>query len=106
MGRLKDSPFLVEAVRPLKKRIIRELGDSGFLLGRHEKDGADAPVDFRLMDQLMRAAPDPDRSIGKFARGVKVDPGVRLPRLPALHRPKRRWKLAGQGKPYDYMKEI
>ena len=53
----------------------------------------------------MRAVQHPDRSIGKFARGVKVGLGVRLPRLPALYRPKRRWKLAGQGTPDDHLVE-
>ena len=41
------------------------------------------------------------RMIWDFPLGVKVGPGARLPRLPALHRPKRRWKLAGQGNPEE-----
>ena len=64
---------------------------------RHEEDKADPPVDFRFMDKLM--------STGKIARGVKVGPGVGLPRLPALYRPKRRWTLAGQGNLDDDMEE-
>ena len=72
MGRIKDSPFPVEAVRSLKNRII-----SGFPLGRHEEDRPDPPVDFRFLDQLMREE-------------SKVGSGVRFPRLPELYRPKRR----------------
>ena len=72
MGRVKDSPFSVGAVRSLKNGIISELESLGFSLGRQEEDRPDLPVDFRFMDQLMRSAHDPDRSIGKFARGVKV----------------------------------
>ena len=57
------------------------------------------------MDQLLRAAQDPDRGIGKFARRVRVGPGARLPRLPALYRPKREWKLPGQENPDGYLDE-
>ena len=93
MGRVKESPFPREAVVSLKSRIINQLERSGFLLGRHEKDRTDTPVDFRFMH----------RSIGKFERGVKVGPGARLLRLPALYRPKRKWKLPGQENPDDYL---
>ena len=34
--------------------------------------------------------------------GVRVGPGTRLPRLSALYRPKRKWRLAGQGDLEDY----
>ena len=51
----------------------------------------------------MRAARDPDRGVGDFALDVRVGPGARLPRLPALYSPKRRWKLAGQGTPEEYL---
>ena len=34
--------------------------------------------------------------IGDFALGVRVGPGVRLPRLSALYANKRRWKLPEQ----------
>ena len=93
MGRVKESPFPHEAVVSLKTRIIDQLERSGIPLARHQEDRTDTPVDFRFMDQLLRAAQDPDRGIGKFARGVRVGPGARLPRLPALYRPKRKWKL-------------
>ena len=73
-GTSQGLPFPVDAVRSLKSRTISELESLGFLLGRHEEDRPDLQVDFRFMEQLMRAARDPDRSIGKFARGVKVGP--------------------------------
>ena len=43
--------------------------------------------------------------IGQFARGVRVGPGARMPRLPALYRPKRKWKLASQASPLDDLEE-
>ena len=36
-----------------------------------------------------------------FARGVRVGPGVRLPRLPALYSKKKRWQLPEQKYPED-----
>ena len=102
-GRVNASPFPRDAVESLKKRISRHLDESGIPLERHEEDRSEMPIDFRFMDQMLKAAQDPDRGIGEFARGVRVGPGARLPRLPALYRPKRRWKLAGQGDPEDYL---
>ena len=55
------------------------------------------------MNQTLRAARDPGRGVGDFALGVRVGPGARLPRLPALYRPKRRWKLAGPGNTEEYL---
>ena len=48
---------------------------------------------------------DPEVAIGSFAGGVRVGPDVRMPRLPALYRPKRRWKLPEQSDPPDYLEE-
>ena len=105
VGRVKESPFPHEAVVSLKTRIIDQLERSGIPLARHQEDRTDTPVDFRFMDQLLRAAQDPDRGIGKFARGVGVGPGARLPRLPAIYRPKRKRKLPGQEHPDGYLDE-
>ena len=63
------------------------------------------PIDFRYLDLLLRASRDPEVALGSFAKGVRVGPGARLPRLPALYRPKRKWKLADQGDPDDYREE-
>ena len=51
---------------------------------------------------LLRCAEDPEFGLGKFALGVRVGPGVRMPRLPAL---KRKWRLASQPDPLDYLEE-
>ena len=37
--------------------------------------------------------------------GVRVGPGARLPRLPALYKPKTKWRLTDQGDPEDYQEE-
>ena len=42
-------------------------------------------------------------SIGDFAQGVRVGPGARLPRQPALYPSKRKWRLPGQEDATDYL---
>ena len=59
----------------------------------------------RFLDLLLRAAQDPDRQLGSFAQGVKVGPGTRMPRHPALYRPKRKWRLDSQRGPTSWQLE-
>ena len=44
-------------------------------------------------------------NLGSFASGVRVGPGARLPRLPALYAPKKKWRLAEQSDPVRYQEE-
>ena len=53
-------------------------------------------MDFRFMDLVLKLADDPEIGIGSYAQSVRVGPGIRMPRLPALYRPKRRWRFPGQ----------
>ena len=57
------------------------------------------PIDFRFLDVMLRAAEDPEVGRGGFAGGVRVGSGVRMPRLPALCRPKMKWRLTEQATP-------
>ena len=102
MGRITESPFVREAVDSLN-RIFRHLEQLGIPLEGTKDDRTDTPIDFRLVDQMLRAARDLDRGVGDFALGVRVGPGARRPRLPALYRPERRWDMAGQGNPEEYL---
>ena len=38
-------------------------------------------------------------------RGVRVGPGSCMPRLPALYKPKRNWRLLDQEDPLDYVEQ-
>ena len=87
LGRIKECPFPIEAVNSLKKEIVDSLSSRGLNLKREEGDRDELPIDFRFLDLLLRAAHDPDRQLGSFAQGVKVGPGTRMPRHPALYRP-------------------
>ena len=53
----------------------------------------DVPIDYRFLDILLRAAEDPEVGLGEYAHGVKVGPGTRMPRLPAVYKPKKKWRL-------------
>ena len=61
------------------------------------------PIDYRYLGLLLRVADDPEVGIAEYAQGVRVGPGVRMPRLPALYRQKRRWRLPEQTDPLDYL---
>ena len=54
---------------------------------------------------MLRAAEDPEVHLGSFAEGVRVGPGARLPRLPALYARKKKWRLPEQADPLDYQEE-
>ena len=52
------------------------------------QDRTDLPIDYRFLELLLDASGDPEVGLGLFARGVRVGPGSRLPRLPALYEEK------------------
>ena len=52
---------------------------------------------------LLQIADDPEIGLGDYSQGVRVGPGNRMPRLPALFRPKKKWRLASQFDPLDYL---
>ena len=43
--------------------------------------------------------------MGQFSQGVRVGPSVRMPRLLALYKPKRKWRLAAQADPSNCLEE-
>ena len=63
----------------------------------------DVPIDYRFLDVLLRAADDPEIGLGEYVQGVKVGPGTRMPRLPALYKAKKKWRLPSQVDPLDYL---
>ena len=66
-------------------------------------DRTDVPINFRFLQLLLQIAADPEIGLGDYSQGVKVGPGTRMPRLPALFRPKKKWRLASQFDPLDYL---
>ena len=105
LGRVQENPFSENDIQDLKQDVIDELERAGLELKREENDRRDIPTDFRYMDLLLKAAEDPEVGFGQFSQGVRVGPSVRMPRLPALYRPKRKWRLGAQEDPSIYLEE-
>ena len=105
LGRVKESPFSEKDIQDLKQDVINELERAVLELKREANDRRDVPIDFRYLDLLLRAAEDPEVGLGRFSQGVRVGPSVRMPRIPALSRPKRKWRSAAQADPLNYLEE-
>ena len=105
VGQVESDPFSTSEIGALKEDIVRSLAMHGMGLQRSAQDRKDVPIDFRFMQLLLKAAGDPDVSLGDFARGVRVGPGARLPRLPALCARKRKWKLPEQNSPASWQED-
>ena len=89
MGKVEESPFPSDEILQLKKSVIDVAGRAGIRILRKSGDRVDVPIDYRFLDVLLRAADDPEVGFGEYAQGVKVGPGTRMPRLPALYKPKK-----------------
>ena len=96
LGNVSKSPFSPESITELKNEVITRARSHGMELLRTESDRNDVPFDFRFMDLVL---------LGDYAQGVRVGPGIRIPRLPALFRRKRRWRLPEQTDPLEYLDE-
>ena len=103
MGKVEESPFPPDEVLRLKSTVIDAAGRAGIHILRKSGDRVDVPIDYRFLDVLLRAAEEPEVGLGEYAQGVKVGPGTRMPRLPALYKPKRKWRLPSQVDPLDYL---
>ena len=103
MGKVEESPFPPDEVLRLKSTVAGAAGRAGIRMHRESGDRVDVPIDYRFLDVLLRAADDPEIGLGEYAQGVKVGPGTRMPRLPALYKPNRKWRLPSQVDPLDYL---
>ena len=81
VGRVEHCPFDAQSVRELKDSTVEALKRHGSELRRELADRRDLPIDFRYLDLLLRAAGDPEVHLGSFAKGVRVGPGARLPKI-------------------------
>ena len=105
LGKVDSSPFGQKEIAQLKADVISSLLGLGLKIKTSTEDSQDALLDYRFLE-LLTAAHDPDVSIGSFAAGVRVGPGVRLPRLPALYKAKKRWSLSEQSDPVAHLEEV
>ena len=99
LGKVEGCPFDATETDALKFELIEDMEKHELDVGRKQGDREELPIDFRFLGLLLEAAEDPEVGLGDFAQGVCVGPGSRMPRLPALYRAKRRWRLASQADP-------
>ena len=103
MGKIDACPFPPDDVAQLRQAVVDAAAGCGHQIERRSGDRTDVPIDYRFLDLLLRTAEDPEIGLGEYAQGVKVGPGTRMPRLPALFKPKKKWRLASQVDPLDYL---
>ena len=69
-------------------------------------DRTNVPTDYRFLQLPLKLSDDPETGLGDYSQGVRVGPGTRMPRLPALYKPKRKWRLASQYDAHDYLEQV
>ena len=106
LGKIDSSPFTEKAVSELKADVITGLSDFGLHMKSSSRDSPDVFLDCRFLELLLSAARDRDVALGSFAEGVWLGPGVRLPRLPALCKAKKKWSLPEQADPLLHLAEV
>ena len=103
MGKIEACPFPLDEVAQLRRTVIDAAAENAFRVERRTGDRTDIPIDYRFLDLLLRIAEDPEVGLGDYAQVVRVGPGTRMPRLPALYKPKKIWRLASQAEALDYL---
>ena len=89
MGKVAESPFPHDEIIQLKEAVVEAAARAGISIIRKGGDRVDIPIDYRFLDALLRASGDPEIGLGDYAQGVRVGPGTRMPRLPALYKAKK-----------------
>ena len=91
MGKVEASPVPPDEILQLKQAVIDVAARAGIRIVRKNGDRVDVPIDYRFLDVLLRAADDPEIGLGELcSRASRVGPGTRMPRLPALYKPKKK----------------
>ena len=103
LGQVNACPFPEQAIRSFKNEPIASLAARGKVLKKETRFGPDRFAD-RL--QILGVAVGCFRRSRGWARellAVRIGVGARLPRLPALYKRKKKWRLASQSDPHDYL---
>ena len=100
-GTAAVSPFPQDAVARVRARLAKVLEAGGYS-ARPQDGDLDQPIQIRLLEAFASAVEDPAaHMLGRYAAGVRYGVGVKLPRLPAIWRRKRHWRLSEQRRPSD-----
>ena len=85
-GKVTECPFPSEEISILNRELLGIASQNGFRMNGKCGDRADVPINFRFLQMLLQIADDPEIGLGDYSQGVRVGPGNRMPRLPALFR--------------------
>ena len=96
LGEVQDTPFHGEDIQALKNSIVEALASHGLHMQPQTTDRPEVSDRLPISSITLTAAQDPEVGIGQYASGVRIGPGVRLPRLPALYKRKKKWRLPEQ----------
>ena len=95
-GATQENPSPREATERIWAGLRDALCRENFPPVSHASD-LKQPVEIRLLEAFAKACADPAAHLlDRYASGVRYGVGVRLPRLPAVWRRKRRWRLEEQ----------
>ena len=107
LGKVDACPFGDQEILELKADIVAGLAERGTDASILTPEILrDVLLDYRFIELLLSSAQDPKVAIGSFAEGVRVGPGVRLPRLPALHKAKKKLRLPEQSDPLLHVEGV
>ena len=81
-GKVASCPFSDQSIAALKRQVVSDKEQVGLHLSRNTQDSRDVSIDNMVLD-------------------TEDFSGARMPRLPALQKPRKKWRLAEQGEPLD-----
>ena len=96
-GKVTECPFPAEEISILNRELLGIASHHGFQMNGKPGDRTDVPINFRFLQMLLQIADDPEIGLGDYSQGVRVGPGTRMLRLPALFRPKKKWRFRSFG---------
>ena len=101
LGKVSDNPFSSEVLAEGRELLFTALEYAGAKLPVRERTEGQ-PFYLAAMEELLRISGDPDSRVFfsssvSFAKGVRLGPGVCLPRVPSVFEKKEKWRKYDSG---------
>ena len=101
LGKVSDNPFSSEVLDEGRELLFNALEFAGAKLPVRERTEGQ-PFYLAAMEELLRLSGDPDSRVFfsssvSFAKGVRLGPGVCLPRVPSVFEKKEKWRKYDSG---------
>ncbi len=96
-GQVEESPFPETEMSALAEYAMAQYDGDEAGGARPRAEDLPQVVRVRLLQAILRDASDPDwRGMDRFASGIRLGVGRRMPRTPAVYSRKTRWRIAEQ----------